>query len=215
MARLNREFNAMYQDSWRSMWSARRENSSVMELASLLLRAIEKQKPEHVRALLRPMTAGGGGGLFSQTTLGLDIESPSYLFLAVDRGNADVVKALLEAGGRELANMARTTDGATCLIKSASIGCIKTTTALLEVGGRELLMGPGATAEIFKNPAAQFLVVLHPNFRNLLLQNGGDLRNRVRAGSTGGRDCVGVQVDLPRQPLETSLSTRARAQKPA
>jgi hypothetical protein len=31
------------------------------------------------------------------------------------------------------------------------------------------------------------------------IEHGG-LRNRVRAGSTGGRDCVGVQVDLPWQP---------------
>jgi hypothetical protein len=58
------------------MWRARRENSSAKELASILLRAIEKQKPEHVRALLRPMTEGGGGGLLSQATLGLDVESP-------------------------------------------------------------------------------------------------------------------------------------------
>ena len=51
----------------------------------------------------------------------------------------DVVKALLEVGGGELAMMTRN-DGVSCLWISAKKGHLEVVKALLEVGGRELLM---------------------------------------------------------------------------
>jgi hypothetical protein len=50
-----------------------------------------------------------------------------------------VVKALLEAGGRELA-MLTTGNRTSCLLISAQNGHLEVVNALLEAGGRELLM---------------------------------------------------------------------------
>ena len=59
--------------------------------------------------------------------------------LAVQEGHGDVVRALLEVGGRELAMMTRY-GGGSCLMISAQEGHLEVVTALLEAGGRELAM---------------------------------------------------------------------------
>ena len=66
-------------------------------------------------------------------------DEPSILFLAVKAGHVEVVMALLEVGGRELAMMTRD-NGVRCLLLSAQEGHLDVVNALLEVGGRELLM---------------------------------------------------------------------------
>ena len=63
----------------------------------------------------------------------------SCLWIRAQDGHLDVVNALLEAGGRELAMMT-TDNGASCLMISAQIGHLDVTNALLEAGGRELVM---------------------------------------------------------------------------
>ena len=48
-------------------------------------------------------------------------DEPSYLFLAVEEGHVEVVKALLEVGGRELV-MLTADDGVSCLYTSGENG---------------------------------------------------------------------------------------------
>jgi ankyrin repeat protein len=66
-------------------------------------------------------------------------DEPSYLFLAVEKGHVEVVRALLEVGGRELVMMTRN-DGVSCLWISAANGDLEVVKALLEAGARELVM---------------------------------------------------------------------------
>jgi ankyrin repeat protein len=54
-------------------------------------------------------------------------------------GHLEVVKALLEAGGRELLMLTKG-NGVSCLMVSLQNGHLEVVKALLEVGGRELLM---------------------------------------------------------------------------
>jgi hypothetical protein len=61
------------------------------------------------------------------------------LFLAVEEGLVEVVRVLMEVGGRELAMMTRY-GGGSCLRISAQEGHLEVVNALLEAGGRELAM---------------------------------------------------------------------------
>ena len=61
------------------------------------------------------------------------------LFLAVEEGLVEVVRVLMEVGGRELAMMTRN-NGVSCLSISALKGHLDVVKALLEAGGRELVM---------------------------------------------------------------------------
>ena len=63
----------------------------------------------------------------------------SCLYVSAKNGHLEVVRALLEAGGRELL-MLTINDGASCLFVSAENGHLEVVTALVEAGGRELLM---------------------------------------------------------------------------
>jgi hypothetical protein len=63
-----------------------------------------------VRELVRPMTEQGDAFVLLQALN----DQGSYLFLAVQEGHVEVVRALLELGGRKLAMMTRN-DGASCL----------------------------------------------------------------------------------------------------
>ena len=56
------------------------------------------------------------------------------MFLAVLEGHVDVVRALLEVGGRELAMITRD-NGVSCLFMSAQKGHLDVVKALLLVGG--------------------------------------------------------------------------------
>jgi len=63
----------------------------------------------------------------------------SCLMISAQGGHLEVVRALLEAGGREL--LILTMDDVTsCFWISAQNGHLEVVNALLEVGGRELLM---------------------------------------------------------------------------
>jgi ankyrin repeat protein len=61
------------------------------------------------------------------------------LLLAEKEGYLEVVRALLEVGGREIAMMTRE-NGVSCLYISAENGHLDVVKALLEAGGRELVM---------------------------------------------------------------------------
>jgi len=67
------------------------------------------------------------------------IDSKRCLWTSALGGHLDVVKALLEAGERELLMLTGVNE-ASCLIISALRGHLEVVKALLEVGGRELLM---------------------------------------------------------------------------
>ena len=60
--------------------------------------------------------------------------------VGAQNGHLEVVRALLEAGGRELLMLTYDVDGSSCLLNSAEKGHVDIVTALLEAGGRELLM---------------------------------------------------------------------------
>ena len=66
-------------------------------------------------------------------------DEPSFLFFAVKEGHVELVRALLEVGGRELAMMTRD-NGVSCLMINAANRHLDVVNALLEVGGRELVM---------------------------------------------------------------------------
>jgi ankyrin repeat protein len=61
------------------------------------------------------------------------------LYISAAYGHLEVVKALLEAGGRELV-MRTKDDEVSCLYISAQAGHLEVVNALLEAGGRELVM---------------------------------------------------------------------------
>jgi predicted LPLAT superfamily acyltransferase len=63
------------------------------------------------------MTEQGDASVLMQAIDG----EPSYLFLAVKKGTVEVVRAQLEAGGRELV-MLTMDNGASCLMVSAHNG---------------------------------------------------------------------------------------------
>ena len=58
----------------------------------------------------------------------------SCLFMSAQNGHLEVVRALLEAGGRELA-MLTADDGASCLFVSEQNGHLEVVNAMLEAGG--------------------------------------------------------------------------------
>jgi ankyrin repeat protein len=64
---------------------------------------------------------------------------PKLLYMSAQNGHLEVVKALLEAGGRELLMLSRD-GGFSCLYVSALGGHLDVVKALLEVGGGELVM---------------------------------------------------------------------------
>ena len=106
------------------------------KIASIMQDCIDNAhavKEAHVRELVRPMTEQGVVLLQALN------DEPSFLFLAVKEGHVEVVRALLEAGGRELV-MLTSDNGASCLMISAEKGHLEVVNALLAVGGRELVM---------------------------------------------------------------------------
>ena len=109
LARLNRSSRRLHDAAWRAIWRARSKACSGAELAHILRLAITKGKVAHVRELVRPMAEQGDASVLMQAIDG----EPSYLFLAVKQGSVEVVRALLEAGGRELL-MLTTDDGVSC-----------------------------------------------------------------------------------------------------
>ena len=110
LARLNRSSRRLHDAAWRAIWRARSKACSGAELAHILRLAITKGKVAHVRELVRPMTEQGDASVLMQAIDG----EPSYLFLAVKQGSVEVVRALLEAGGRELL-MLTMNNGLSCL----------------------------------------------------------------------------------------------------
>ena len=140
LARLNRSSRRLHDAAWRAIWRARSKACSGAELAHILRLAITKGKVAHVRELVRPMTEQSDASVLMQAIDG----EPSYLFLAVKQGSVEVVRALLEAGGRELLMLTKD-GGFSCLYVSGHLDVVK---ALLEAGGRELVMltkGDGAS----------------------------------------------------------------------
>jgi len=137
LGRLNHSFQRLGTTSWRAIWRARSKICGGEELARILRLSVTLGKAEHVRALVRPMAEQGDESVLLQALN----DEPSYLFIAVENeeGHVDVVKALLEVGGGELAMMTRN-DGVSCLWISAHKGHLDVLNALLEVGGRELAM---------------------------------------------------------------------------
>ena len=110
LARLNRSSRRLHDAAWRAIWRARSKACSGAELAHILRLAITKGKVAHVRELVRPMAEQGDASVLMQAIDG----EPSYLFLAVKQGSVEVVRALLEAGGRELL-MLTMNNGLSCL----------------------------------------------------------------------------------------------------
>jgi hypothetical protein len=98
------------------------------------LRLAVTLEADHVRELVRPIARAERRFVLLQA-----LNDEPSLFLALKEGHLDVVRALLEVGGRELVMMTRN-DGDSCLYISAKKGHLDVVNALLEAGGRELLM---------------------------------------------------------------------------
>jgi hypothetical protein len=135
--RLNRICRRLHHAAWRAIWRTRSKTCGGAELGSMLRLAIKKGKAAHVRELVWPMAEHGDACVLLQALN----DEPSYLFIAVknEEEHVEVVRALLEVGGRELAMMTRN-DGTRGLMISAEKGHLDVVNALLEAGGRELAM---------------------------------------------------------------------------
>ena len=117
LGRLNRSCRRLHDAAWRAIWRACSKTCGGAELGRILRLTITLGKAAHVRELVRPMTEQGDvWGLMQAIN-----DEPSCLFLAVKEGHVEVVRALLEVGGRELAMMTRD-NGVRCLLLSAQEG---------------------------------------------------------------------------------------------
>ena len=117
LARLNNRFHAMYRGSWRLIWNARSKSLSIEDFGPILRFVIHQRKVEHTKTILHTLVLSGNYQWLSQYFFDVHIESPTYLLLAVDTGEAEIVDVLLEVGGRELVSMKRL-DGTSCLLSS-------------------------------------------------------------------------------------------------
>jgi len=135
LGRLNRRFRRLHEGAWPAIWRARSKTCGSAELGRMLRLAVTRGKAAHVRELVRPMAEQGDAWEKMQDLN----DEPSYLFLAVEEGHVEVVKALLEVGGRELV-MLTADNGVSRLYMSAQNGHLDVVKVLLEAGGRELLM---------------------------------------------------------------------------
>jgi ankyrin repeat protein len=131
----------------RAIWRDRSRNCCAAHLVLILRLAITKGKAAHVRELFRPMAEQGDASVDASPCSAIGRkrllqalnDEPSFLFLAVKVGHVEVVRALLEVGGRELATMTRD-NGFSCLYISAENEHLDVVRALLEAGGREIAM---------------------------------------------------------------------------
>ena len=91
---------------------------------------------ERARGVCAGADRGGGQGARhdGQTTDGV-----SCLWIASQNGHVECVRALIEAGGKELVMMANK-NGASCLWIASQNGHVECVRALIEAGGKELVM---------------------------------------------------------------------------
>ena len=67
------------------------------------------------------------------------LDGVSCLWIASQNGHVECVRALIEAGGKELVMMANN-NGASCLLIASQNGHVECVRALIEAGGKELVM---------------------------------------------------------------------------
>ena len=177
LGRLNRSSRRLHDATWRAIWRARSKTCGGAELERILRLSVTLGKADHVREL---MAEQGDTSVLLQALH----DQPSLLFLAVKARHVEVVRALLEVGGRELAMMTRG-DGASCLYISAEEGHLDMVKALLEAGGRELMM-------LTKNDGDSCLSISaregHLDVVKALLEGGG--RELVLLTRDDGASCL-------------------------
>jgi len=164
LAQLNRLFCQMCKPVWQSMWKTRCEFARPAELAWCFQLAICKHKLDHVKVMLQPMASRMTSPqvrrkLFTPDSLKNSllltvndhwelntvarkdyyVETPSYLFLAIQEGQEEIVDSLLEVGGRELVLICKI-DGSSSLFAVIEANNMTMMHMLLRVGGNELTM---------------------------------------------------------------------------
>jgi hypothetical protein len=164
LAQLNRLFCQMCKTVWQSMWKTRCEFARPAKLAWCLQLAICQQKLEHVKVMLQPMasrmasppvrrelfipdspekslllTVNDHWELNTVAHRDYYVETPSYLFLAIQEGQEEIVDSLLEVGGRELVLICKI-DGSSSLFAVIEANNMTMMHMLLRVGGNELTM---------------------------------------------------------------------------
>jgi DNA-binding LacI/PurR family transcriptional regulator len=183
LGRLNRRFRCLHEGAWPAIWRARSKTCGSAELGRMLRLAVTRGKAAHVRELVLPMAEQGDASVLLQALN----DEPSCLFLAVE-GHVDVVKVLLEVGGRELVMMTQD-HGVSCLWISAENGHLEVVKALLEAGGRELVMltaDDGASCLWISAQKGHLEVV------KALLEAGG--RELVMLTSDDGTSCLYISA---------------------
>ena len=183
LGRLNRSCRRLHDAAWRAIWRACSKTCGGAELGRILRLTITLGKAAHVRELVRPMTEQGDAEILQALN-----DEPSCLFLAVKEGHVEVVRALLEVGGRELGMMTRE-NGASCLMISAQEGHLEVVRALLEAGGRELVMltADGGFSCLYVSAQEGHLEVV-----NALLAVGG--RELVMLTKDDGFSCLMISA---------------------
>ena len=92
---------------------------------------------ERARGVCAGADRGGGQGARHD---GQTIDGASCLWIASQNGHVECVRALIEAGGKELVMMARQLTDVSCLWIASQNGHVECVRALIEAGGKELVM---------------------------------------------------------------------------
>jgi len=134
--RINCRLRALHADGWRQAWKGWCTRAHSGQVKRMLREASAAGGAKHVAILLQHVVAHDEKGL-PHEELGWACLSGSAA-----NGHVEVVKVLLEVGGRDLA-MLVADDGASCLVASAYNGHVEVVKVLLEVGARgQALLGP-------------------------------------------------------------------------
>ena len=131
--RINRRLRALHGDGgWRQTWKGWCKTVHSNEVNRMLRLASAEGKDKFVETMLQHVVA------HYEKTLMQNLEK-QCLIVSAEQGHVEVVKVLLEVGGRDLVMLTKD-DGSSCLYISAHQGHVELVRMLLEVGGRDLAM---------------------------------------------------------------------------
>ena len=190
--RINRSLRALHAEGWRQAWEGFCMGAGSGQVKRILREASAAGGAKHVKILLQHVVAQDETALVSEDL------GRACLCGSASKGHMEVVKVLLEVGGRDLA-MLVAGNGESCLHVSAQFGHVEVVKVLLEVGGRDLAM-------LVREDGASCLHVSaskgHVEVVKVLLEVGGrDLAMLVKAdGSTcfdaAARGGIGVELEV-------------------
>lgn len=233
LSRTSRSCYKLYRAVWQLMWQARAERvwgqrasmSSIAhsrplirEMRTVLRRAVEAAKADHVLALVVNTTTNSGFHMYRPL-----VDGQSFLHLAVrllcsrfSKQRSAIVKHLIHAGGRSLVCQPLITvrdddreANATALHLCAGSRCVEVIDALVAAGGRQLLMartGLGDTCLHFSVTTGSSAVIA------ALITHGG--HRLLISRDHAGRTCLIKAIESGRLNLVKTLLLAAETYRP-